>query len=112
MGLGVLVSCGGHVAVSPRKCAAHNGQWVIDDVAYQSDFVIEQQVYAGHGATSSVFLKDILSQQKIKCIDVRQVKVTIKQTWKDVFASALPFMARYTFIVEGTLDRGRNKKKL
>ena len=95
----VLSSCGGHLTISPRGCQT-SALWAVDRVSYRPSWVMEEKVYVDSSMVRTLFLKDIIEKENLQCRQLKQVKVILKQTWKDVLYSIPPFLSRYSVIVE------------
>ncbi len=100
---GLLSNCSGHVIVHHRGCTG-NAQWAIDRIDYRPNFAITRSLSSTWGAPTTAYLSQILEQNDMDCAELRQVKVGVGRTWRDVLASAIPFYGRHTITVEGISD--------
>ena len=99
-GAACLYSCGGQVVVHPRHCPGQ-AQWAIDRADYRPNFTVSRSVSSLWGTTATTYLSEILDQNGMDCEELQQVRVAIRQTWKDILASSIPFYNRHTVTVEG-----------
>lgn len=104
-----LQGCSGHLEVIPRGCFSDDSNflWSLDfETGEEPDFIIKKRVWTRglsfeNSDSHKVYIKRFLGEEGVACKDVKNLKVAIEQSSKDVLLSILPFVSRHTVTIEG-----------
>jgi len=109
-----LVGCAGSVTVTSRGCDRSDNLWHSSEEFELEKFKIEKEFWTTGGANGDgkrFFLKKLLDDEGLKCSEVRNLNVTVKQSAWDIFVSFLPFINKMHLQISGEKMKISKKEK-
>jgi hypothetical protein len=91
----LLVGCASGIKIESRRCQS-KGAWVDDNQKLDKRIEISMRGFGIH----EVNLNDEFTDQKVKCSEVKRMRMTMEQDFFDVVFSLLPGYSSQTLILE------------